>query len=107
MATNYVQEGKNLKLGVSSGALSGDFDLVGDIAVVLLGDADDSNEAVCALEGVYNLSVTGSPAEITAGDKIYDNSGILNGNDDGIFFGHALEGVPSGDDLIIEVRLKQ
>ena len=110
MATNYVQEGKTLKLGVTAGALSGAFELVGDLAVVLLEDADDSNEAVCALDGVYELSVTGSDGndvDILVGDKIFYDNEILNVNTSGTFFGHALEAVGTGNTLTIDVRLKQ
>lgn len=112
MATNYIQEGKTLKLGVTASAESGAADLVGDLAVVLLEDADDSDEAVCAIEGVFDLSVTGENnsgnAAISVGDKIYYDGGTLNVDAiGGTFFGHALEAVSSGATDTIKVRLKQ
>jgi len=112
MATNYIQEGKTLKLGVTANAESGDFDLVGDFAVVLLGDADDSDEAMCTLEGVFDLSVLaeddGGGAAISVGDKIFYDGGTLNvDSSNGTFFGHALEAISAGVNSTIEVRLKQ
>jgi predicted RecA/RadA family phage recombinase len=114
MATNYVQEGKAVKLGVSSGAKSGDFEMVGDLAAVLLNDADDNDEAVCSLTGVFDLTVNGradaSDTAVSEGDKLYWDSGDSQINKDatnGVFMGHALDSVTSGGSATIPVRLKQ
>lgn len=114
MATNYVQEGKTVKLGVSSGAVSGDFEMVGDLATVLLDDADSSDEAVCALEGVFDLTVNGrvdaGDSAVSVGDKLYWDSGDAQINKDetnGVFMGYALGSVSSGSSATIPVRLKQ
>lgn len=112
MATNYVYEGKTVKLGVSSDGKSGDPEVVGNLAVVLLQDSDDSDEAVCALEGVFELSVTGADnggdTAISVGDKIFMDGGTLNADDtDGTLFGRALGSVGSGSTATIPVKLKQ
>lgn len=111
MATNYVRPGDTGKKTVTAGAVSGDWDLVGDQAVVLLEDADDNDEAMCALTGVYELSVTGADnagnAAITEGDKVYADGTDLNvDSTDGVFFGHAEGDVASGATTAIGVRLK-
>jgi predicted RecA/RadA family phage recombinase len=112
MATNYVQPGKTAKLPVTAGGESGDWDLVGDLAVVLNSDADDNDEAVCDLEGVFDLSVAGADnagdAAVSIGDKIYADGTDLNVDATaGVFFGHALGAVASGGTAVIPVRLKQ
>ena len=114
MATNYVYEGKSVKLGVSSGAKSGSFEMVGDLAAVLLTDANDSDEAVCGLEGVFELTVNGradaSDSAVSVGDKLYWDSGDSQINVDsanGVFMGYALGSVTSGGSATIPVKLKQ
>lgn len=112
MATNYVQPGNTVKLPVTSGAKSGDWDLVGDLAVVLNQDADDNDEALCDLTGVFDLEVTGADnagdAAISAGAKIYADGAALNADAaDGTFFGHVLKAVGSGETATVQVRLKQ
>ena len=114
MATNYLQPGKTYKLPVSSDGVSGDFEMVGDLAAVLLEDSDDNNEAVCAVTGVYELTVDGQAASSTSavsvGDKLYWDSGDSQINKDssnGTFMGHALGTVSGGGTSTIPVRLKQ
>ena len=112
MALNYVYEGNSVKLPVSAGGVSGDPELVGDLAAVLLQDSDDSDEAVCALEGVFELSVTGADnagdVAVSIGDKIYMDGGTLNKDGtDGTLFGYALDTVGSGSTATIPVKLKQ
>jgi predicted RecA/RadA family phage recombinase len=112
MTTNYAQPGKIVKLPVTADAKSGDWDMVGDLAVVLNSDADDNDEAMCNLAGAYNLSVTGADnvgnAAIDAGGKVYADGTDLNADStDGSFFGHALEAVGAGETKEIPVRLKQ
>jgi predicted RecA/RadA family phage recombinase len=112
MTTNYVQPGNNIKLPVTADAKAGDWDMVGDLAVVLASNADSDDEAVCSLTGVFNLEVKGADnsgdAAISAGAKIYADGADLNADDaDGTFFGHALEAVGSGATATVPVRLKQ
>ena len=112
MTTNYVQPGNTAKLPVTADAKSGDWDMVGDLAVVLNSDADDNDDALCDLTGVFDLEVTGANnagnTAISAGAKIYADGTDLNADaTDGTFFGHALEAVGSGDTETIPVRLKQ
>lgn len=112
MTTNFVQPGNSIKLPVTASAKSGDWDMVGDLAVVLNGDADDNDEAMCNLAGVYNLEVTGADnagdAAISVGGKVYADGAALNADGtDGTLFGHALEAVGAGETKEIPVRLKQ
>ena len=114
MALNYVQPGETAKLPVTAGAQSGDFEMVGDLAAVLLNDADDNDEAVCDLTGVYRLTVNGradaSNSAVAYGDKLYWDSGDGQINKDatnGVFAGHALGTVTAGGSADIPVRLKQ
>ena len=111
MAKNFIQGGKRLKLSVTSGALSGAPEVAGDLAGVLLVDADSNDEAVVALEGVFDLAVTGADgsgnAAVAVGDKLYKDGTQINKDDtNGVFFGHALEAVSSGSTATINVRLK-
>ena len=62
MATNLIQEGKILELPVASGRTSGDPVVVGDFHGVCLIDRDTDGNATVQLEGVFDLSVTGSGA---------------------------------------------
>ena len=112
MATNFIQSGKMVTLPVTAGGDSGDWNMVGDLAVVLNSDADDSDEAVCSLEGVFDLSVVGNDnagdAAVSIGDKIYADGAELNVDvTDGTLFGYALGAVVSGETTVIPVRLKQ
>ena len=112
MALNYVNEGKAPKLPVTSGAKSGAPELVGDLAAVLLNDADDNDEAVCATEGAFDLSVTGADdagdVAVNFGEKIYMDGGTLNKDSaNGKFYGYAYGTVSSGSTATIPVKLKQ
>jgi predicted RecA/RadA family phage recombinase len=112
MAINYVQPGNSIKLPVTSGAKSGAWEMIGDLAVVLNGDADNNDNAQCNLIGVYSLEVIGADnagdADIFAGDKVYVDGAVLNADDtDGLHFGHALDTVNAGETKEIRVRLKQ
>ena len=111
MALNYVQPGNTDKLPVPADSLSGDPQLVGDLAVVQLEDEKDG-EAMCALVGVYSLDVTGADSSanvaMSAGEKVYWDGGSLNADaTNGTFFGHLLDPVGSGATESVRVRLKQ
>lgn len=112
MATNYVSEGKNMRLTIESGAESGDAFVVGDyLPVVLLTDVDSENVATCATEGVFDLSVKGndgsSGAVVSAGDLLYwnDKGQPLDLDSSETPFGIALESVGSGETSTINVML--
>ncbi len=111
MATNFVQPGKRMNLPVTASKLSGAWDMVGELPVVLLTDADANDEAECDTEGVYTLSVKGADGSgdsaVAIGDKVYVDSTELNVDDaNGIEFGIALGAVVSGETTAIPVRLK-
>ena len=111
MAVNYVQEGRRLTLPVTNTLVSGDPEVIGTLPVVLLTDPDSSDEAECATEGVFNLTVVGEDGvgntAIAIGDKVYLDGTDVNADDtNGIEFGIALDAVTSGSSIIIPVRLK-
>jgi len=109
MATNYVQEGKILDVAQASTS-SGDHVVWGNINGVALTDTDDDGNIRMATGGVFDLSVTGADnsgnAAISAGDKVYDDSGDLNADAaDGTLYGIALEDVASGATSTIPVLI--
>ncbi|MCK5312915.1 MAG: DUF2190 family protein [Desulfobacteraceae bacterium] len=111
MAQNFVQKGDRLKLPVTADKLSGAWDMVGDLPVVLTQDADSNDEAMCATNGVFDLSVEGqgpsAAAAITIGDKVYADGAALNKDaTNGKEYGIALGAVASGATTTIPVRLK-
>ena len=111
MATNYVQQGDRLNLPVAESKVSGDWDAVGKLPVVLLTDRDADGNADCATRGVFNLAVKGyaasANAAIAVGDKVYADSTELNVDaTNGVEFGIALGAVVSGATTTIPVRLK-
>jgi len=109
MATNYVQEGKVIEVAKAS-VSSGDHVVFGNINGVALCDTDGDGNIRMATQGVFDLPVTGADnagnAAISAGDKIYDDSGTLNADaTDGTLYGIALEGVASGATSTIPVLI--
>ncbi|SDU38364.1 capsid cement protein [Desulfobacula phenolica] len=111
MALNYVQPGNRLTLPVTAGKKSGAWDMVRDLPVVLLTDADASDEAECSTEGVFKLSVKGADAAagaaVAIGDKVYADGAELNVDaTNGKEFGIALGAVASDATTEIPVRLK-
>ncbi len=111
MAQNFVQDGDRIKLPVTADKLSGDWDMVGDLPVVLTRDADSNDEAMCATKGVFDLSVVAqgaaTPVAIAIGDKIYaDGSELNKDSTNGKEFGIALGAVTSDETITIPVRLK-
>jgi predicted RecA/RadA family phage recombinase len=113
MATNYVQPGEQVELPVTPGAVSGDPELVGDLAAVLLENANDQDRAVCALSGVFELTVhgriDGANRKVYVGDQLFWDAGdgqINKDSTNGVFFGYALDTVAAGSSKVIPVRLK-
>jgi len=112
MATNYIQEGRVIKLPVTIGKISGDHDLVGTLPVVCLTNRDSDGYAECAVEGVFDLSVTGEDGSgnsaVAVGDTLYYDSGTINKDaTNGYEYGMALETVGSGETGTINVLLKK
>lgn len=111
MATNYVQKGERLVLPVASGSVSGDPVVVGSLPAVCLTDRDSDGNAECAIEGVFDIAVTGANnagnVAVAVGDKLYkDGTEINKDSTNGTEFGIALEAVTSGSTSTINVRLK-
>ncbi len=111
MAQNFVQDGDRIKLPVTADKVSGDWEMVEDLPVVMTQDADSNDEAMCATKGVFDLSVAGqgpsAAAAIAIGEKIYADGAELNKDvTNGKEFGIALGAVVSGETTTIPVRLK-
>lgn len=110
MATNFVQEGNVVQIAQAS-VSSGDHVVQGQLVGVSLIDTDSDGNIQLATNGVFNLSVTAndgsSDTPISVGDKIFDDSGTLNVNSSGTFFGLALEAVASGETASIPVMIVQ
>ncbi len=110
MATNRVQAGDHLNLPVTAGKKSGDWDMVGDMPVVLLTDADSNDMADCDTGGVYTFSVKGvsdaGNSAVTIGDRIYADGDELNEDAaNGKDFGYALGAVTGGTTVEIPVKI--
>jgi len=72
---NLVQDGKVLDLPVGSALTGGTYVQVGKINAVLESDADANNNAVCFLEGVFDLLVDASVTNVAVGDYVYTSDG--------------------------------
>jgi predicted RecA/RadA family phage recombinase len=118
MASNRTRvQGKRILLTVTDGGVNaGDPCLVGQMAGVVEGPKDASNNAVVVREGVYSLSVkgvttAGAGSAVAQGDKIYyvpGNTPKLSkavGDAGAIFFGWAKGAVNSAATATIEVIL--
>ena len=114
MATNFIQNGKNMVMPTVTGAESGDAFVVGDyLPCVLLTDAETTGtyDATVQTEGVFDLSVKGhdgsSNAAISVGDLVYwtDKDTALDVDTSESPFGIALEAVGSGETETIKVLL--
>lgn len=104
MSKNLVQDGKKMLLPVGSALVGGDYKQVGKLNAVLESDADASFDAVCHLEGVFNLSVDASVSNVVAGGYVYTTDGsTIDGVNTGDIVGTAM--VASSVDAIIPVRL--
>lgn len=111
MAVNYGQKGDRLNLPVAEGKVSGDFDVVGDLPVVLLTDRDSGGKADCAVTDVFEHPVKGvkdaGNVAVGIGDKVYMDGNELNKDAaNGKEYGVALGVVTAGATTVIPVRLK-
>lgn len=109
MAKNRIQEeGKNLKLPVLAGVVSGSPVIVGMIPGVALTSRDANGNAIVQTDGVFAVSVTGAIA--TVGLPVYITSAtgaLVVAPGAGIqLFGHALQ-TKAGGAGTINVRLAQ
>lgn len=113
MGTNLVQEGKILNLAVPSGITSEDPVVVGDIHGVALTDRSTAGYSTVQVDGVFDLSVTGTSstgdAAIEVGDPVYIDPDTFALTIDATkkFFGHALEAGTAGAATTINVRVQQ
>ncbi len=115
MAQNEVYDlADSLGLPVTSGVVSGDPVMVGNMPGVALQDRseDTSGEATVKMRGAFTLSVKGANeagnVAIGVGDPIFFTSADtpkLSAKQTGKFFGFALEAVGSGDTTAIKVRI--
>jgi predicted RecA/RadA family phage recombinase len=113
MATNKVQDGKQIEMAVQSGVVAGDPEMVGGIGGVALTSRNADGQAVLALEGVFDLSVKGvndaGNSAVAIGDAIYwvtgDTPKLSKKSTAGKLFGYALETVDSAATATINVRL--
>jgi len=114
MATNFVQDGKNIVMPTVTGAESGDAFVVGDyLPCVLLTDAETASpyNATVQTEGVFELSAKGQDGSgnsaISIGDMLYwtDKGSPLDVDTSETPFGVALEAVGSGETDTIKVLL--
>lgn len=105
MATNYIRDGKQVKLAFATGS-AGDPVKKQNLNGVLLTDSDGTN-AVVALEGVFDLPVT-TAGTVAVGDILYWNGTDV---DDvamgGTPFGYALEAIGGASTATINVLLTQ
>lgn len=116
MATNYVQEGKHLRVPTAEGAKSGDPMVVGGyLTCVLLTDAESDSpyKAQVATTGVFSVSVKAVDASgnnaVEVGDAIYYDSSkdpVLSKRTGGEFFGIALEAISGGNESAILVLIR-
>ena len=119
MATNRRKvDGRKLSLICTHPASpsSGDPVRIGNLIGVALTDERTAGDTTVDLEGVYDLSVKGEDDDgnsaVAVGDKLYyvdadvdDGTGFLNKKVTGYFAGIALEIVPTGTTVTIEVRV--
>ncbi len=114
MATNFIQEGRKLRLTVGSTVVSGDPVAIGNairgVAITDYSAADA--KATIDTEGVYDLSVQAvdddGNSAVAAGDRLYyagSAAPYLSKKKSGKFFGIALEAVGSGLTATINVLL--
>jgi hypothetical protein len=96
-ASNYVSEGDNIKLPVTSGKTPGQPEMVGDIACVLKTLRDSTTGfATCGVEGCYDLNITAKDGSgdsaVAPGENLYYDASPggtdknLSKNDSGQYF---------------------
>lgn len=114
MATNRVfHSGRVLRVTVPSPTTSGDPIAVGSMAGVALTDYDAvDGKATVDFGGVYDIPVKaingGGNSAIVEGAPLYYVSGDtppVSKKTTGVFLGYALEGVDSGEEATINVRI--
>jgi predicted RecA/RadA family phage recombinase len=113
MATNFIQDGKQMLMPTATGAESGDAFVVGNyFPCVLLTDAgsDSPYNASVQTEGVFDLSVKGNDGgaqTVEVGDLLFWHTKdvALDLVNTGKPFGIALEAVGAGDTTTIKVLL--
>lgn len=110
MATNRIyRTGNRLTVAVPVDTGAGEPVAFGELPGVTLTDRDADGNATIQTDGVYELEVTGEDGEgeaaISAGDIVYYAEGGLSGDDAGVRFGYALEGVASGATAIVPVKV--
>jgi predicted RecA/RadA family phage recombinase len=116
MATNQKYTSRSslaLDITFAGAQTAGNVVALGSLNCYVLEDTDASNKATCILPGiteVVELSVVGENnagnTAISAGDKIYNDSGTYNADaTNGFFIGYALAAVGSGDTTAINVAL--
>lgn len=95
--------GFTMKMAVTANASSGDSEVLNDLVVDLITDADSNDEATVRIPCPYavEVSVTGADsvgnAAIAIGEKVYNDAGTINKDaTNGVFYGYALEAVSSG-----------
>ncbi len=119
MADNRIKEhGRKLSLTCTHPTApdSGQPVRIGNLIGVALTDERTAGDTTVDLEGVYDLSVKGEDDDgnsaVAVGDKLYyvdadvdDGTGFLNKKVTGYFAGIALEVVPTGTTVTINVRV--
>jgi len=116
MAINYVQEGKTLRIGTASGAVSGDPMVIGSyLPCVLLTDAESSSpyNATVATQDIFSLSVNaiddGGNNGVSVGDSIFyvsSDTPVLSKKSSGEFFGVALGTIGGGSTATIDILIR-
>jgi predicted RecA/RadA family phage recombinase len=111
MAKNRIYaECHEVSLPVPEGTKSGDALVIGDLPCVALVDRRADGKATVQTDGGYKFSVEGKNkagnTKIEAGQKVYLKGGKLGANnEEGKFFGYALQEVESGKTTEIIVKV--
>jgi len=111
MAKNRAySQGANLSLPVPEGVVSGQALVVGQIPCVALINRREDGTCELATRGVYEFEVeaknkAGNVA-VEVGDKLYLKGGVLGkNNEEGVYYGYALETIASGAKTKILVKV--
>jgi len=105
MATNNVffwHESLRVTPTEPASPSSGDPVVFGQIPGVALTNPDADGNVTVALDGVWELPVTGA---VAGGDIVYYKDGQLSADNTGVRFGYALAAVASGATSTIPVRV--
>jgi predicted RecA/RadA family phage recombinase len=105
MSRNLVQDGKKVLLPVGGALTGGTYVQVGKLNAVLESDADSSNNAVCFLDDVHNLSVVALGA-MAVGDYVYTTDGsTIDDVNTGDIVGSILDTISGAGTVTVRVRL--